>query len=67
MAESTTSTSATSTSSTTPPKVSQFIMTSVDDDILQPDAMRGSASVVEAAGIEDKEATRRSKLFPKAN
>ena len=67
MAESTTPTTTSSTSSTTPPKVTQFIMTSVDDDVLQPDAMRGSSSVVEASGIEDKEATRRTKLFPKAS
>jgi len=71
MAESTTpststsGTSTTATSTTTVTKSKQYIMTSVDDDVLQPDAMRGSDQVVKDSGIEDKEATRREKLFPK--
>jgi len=54
----------TSTSSSTPPtpKVTQYVAASVDDDRLEPDAMRGSEQFLKDAGTENLEQVRIEKL-----
>jgi len=57
-------TTTSSTSSTPPPapKVTQYVAPSVDDDRLEPDAMRGSEQFLKQAGTENLEQVRIDKL-----
>lgn len=72
MAESTTpsttsSTSSTSSTPTTPPASTQYIRASVDDNALEPDAMRGSEHVLRDLKVQDDEADRRKIYEQKAS
>jgi len=42
-----------------PPKSKQYIKASVDDNALEPDALRGSEQVIKDAGVTDDEEERR--------
>jgi len=68
MAESTTpttpSTSSSSSSSSSQPASKQYIKASVDDNALEPDALRGSDQVKKDSGVQDDEEERR-KIYKK--
>jgi hypothetical protein len=50
------------TSSTSAPKSTQYIAPSVDDDKLEPDAMRGSEQYLKDTGVDNLEQQRIEKL-----
>jgi len=64
------STSASVTARSTTPESKQYIRATVDDNALEPDAMRGSEHVLRDMKIQDDEADRRKAMedqTPKAS
>lgn len=48
-----------------PAKSKQYIRASVNDDVLEPDAMRGSEQYLKELGIENEDDARREKITGK--
>ena len=69
MAEATSSSSSSSSSGSsgsssppsTPSKPTQYIRASANDDVLEPDALRGNEKIIADTGIQDDEEDRRQK------
>jgi len=49
---------------TNPVKSKQYVKASVDDNALEPDAMRGSEHLLKQANVQDDEADRRKMISP---